>query len=109
MVGKEKGMPLPLGIIAVKRALGADFALEAQKAVRASLAYARAHPDAGKAFVAAHAQEMDPAVMEKHIELFVNEYSMNLGEEGQKAILELLRAGARESGALLPDLPVFAD
>ncbi|MDR0827614.1 MAG: 1,4-dihydroxy-6-naphthoate synthase [Desulfovibrio sp.] len=105
---KEKGLPLPLGVIAVKRALGADFALKSQAAVRASLAYAWAHPDAGRAFIADHAQEMDPVVMRRHIELFVNEYSMNLGDEGQKAILELLRAGARENGAVLPDFPVFA-
>ncbi|MDR3176393.1 MAG: 1,4-dihydroxy-6-naphthoate synthase [Desulfovibrio sp.] len=105
----EKNLPLPLGVIAVKRALGRDFALAADAAVRASLAYARTRPDEGKKFIAAHAKEMDEDVMRRHIELFVNRYSMDLGREGREAVLELLRAGASESGVSLPDLPVFVE
>lgn len=106
---KEKNLPLPLGVIAVRRALGRDFVLAANDAVRASLAYARAHPDDGKEFISAHAKEMDKDVMRRHIELFVNEYSMDLGREGRKAVLGLLQAGASESGVSLPDLPVFVE
>ncbi|MDR1946860.1 MAG: 1,4-dihydroxy-6-naphthoate synthase [Desulfovibrio sp.] len=105
---KEKGMPLPLGVIVVRRSLGMDFALTAQAAVRASLAHARAHPEDGREFIRSLAQEMDPEVMAGHIALFVNEYSEDLGGEGREAILALLRAGADEFGSVLPDLPLFA-
>ncbi|MDR1490962.1 MAG: 1,4-dihydroxy-6-naphthoate synthase [Desulfovibrio sp.] len=106
---KEKNLPLPLGIIAVRRSLGRDFALAANDAVRASLSYARSHPDEGKKFIAAHAKEMDEDVMRRHIELFVNDYSMDLGREGREAVLELLRAGTSESDVSLPDLPLFVE
>jgi 1,4-dihydroxy-6-naphthoate synthase len=104
---KEKGLPLPLGVIAVRRSLGMECAVAVQAAVRASLAYARTHPEDGREFIRGLAQEMDPEVMAGHIALFVNEYSNDLGAEGQKAVMETVRAGAEEYGITLPDLPVF--
>lgn len=102
------GLPLPLGVIAIKRELGAAAALAVEDAIRRSILHARAHPEAGRDFIRAHAQEMDPGVMEAHINTFVNEFSLDLGDEGRAAILALLRAGAGESGVSLPDRPVFA-
>lgn len=104
---KSTGLPLPLGLIAVRRELGTDVARQVQNAIRASLAHAGTHPKDGQAFIRAHAQEMDPAVMAAHIRTFVNEFSVNLGSEGQNAVRALLGAAARESGQPLPDLPLF--
>ncbi|MDR2488396.1 MAG: 1,4-dihydroxy-6-naphthoate synthase [Desulfovibrio sp.] len=101
-------MPLPLGVIAVRRDIGAKAVLQVEEAVRRSLLYARAHPEAGRAFIRAHAREMDEGVMASHIATFVNDFSLELGEEGRQAVKVLLRAAAKESGRRLPPLPVFA-
>ncbi|MDR1686004.1 MAG: 1,4-dihydroxy-6-naphthoate synthase, partial [Desulfovibrio sp.] len=106
---KEKGLPLPLGVIAVRRSLGMEAASAVQAAVRASLAHVEAHPEDGREFIRSLAQEMDPEVMAGHIALFVNAYSKDLGVDGQEAVTAMLRAGADEYGITLPDLPVFAD
>lgn len=102
------GMPLPLGVIAVRRDLGPEAALQVEEAIRKSLLQARADPEAGRAFIRAHAQEMDESVMASHIATFVNEYSLDLGEEGRRAVEVLLRAAAKEAGASLPQAPFFA-
>ena len=102
-------MPLPLGVIAARRDLGQQAILEVEEAIRQSLLHARAHPEAGRAFIRAHAQEMDEKVMASHIATFVNDYSLDLGEEGRRAMESLLQAAAREAGISLPPLPVFAE
>ena len=104
---KTTGMPLPLGVIAVRRDLGMHAALRVEEAIRQSLLHARAHPEAGRAFIRAHAQEMDEAVMNSHIAMFVNEYSLDLAQEGRKAMQALLQAAANEAGFPLPHAPVF--
>lgn len=103
----DTGLPLPLGVIAVRRDLGLETALAVQEAVAASLAHARKYPDQGQAFIRAHAQEMDKRVMASHIATFVNEFSENLGREGRGAIRTLVEAGCREAGVPFPDAPVF--
>ncbi len=104
---KHTGQALPLGLIAVRRDLGMETAQLVDDAVRRSLLYARTHPEAGRAFVEKNAQEMNPAVMAQHIATFVNDYSLDLGEEGRSAVRRLLEAAARESGMPLQDAPVF--
>jgi 1,4-dihydroxy-6-naphthoate synthase len=84
---QTSGHPIPLGAILAKR--GLDLA-ELTRVVRASVDYAFEHPDASAAFVAAHADEMDPEVQKQHIALYVNEFSRDLGDEGYAAITELL-------------------
>ncbi len=61
--------------------------------LRRSIEYAFAHPGASRPFVRAHARELDDAVTDAHIALFVNEYSLSLGAEGRRA-LETLAPGA---------------
>ena len=101
------GLPLPLGAIAVHRDLGPETALQVEEAIRQSLLHARANPNDARDFIRAHAQEMDESVMRSHIATFVNEFSVDLGPEGQAAICHLLEAGARERGVPLPDVPLF--
>jgi 1,4-dihydroxy-6-naphthoate synthase len=80
--------PLPLAAIAIRRDLVARIGREVDRALRASVEYAFAHPDASREYVAAHAQEMDPAVMRQHIKLYVNDYTLALDE---RAVVILLR------------------
>jgi len=96
---KHTGLPLPLGVIAVRRDLGKGAALEVQKAIQRSLKYAYAAPEDSTAFIRAHAQEMDKAVIAAHIATFVNDFSLDLGDEGRNAVVALLHAAQKERAA----------
>ena len=76
------------------------------RVMRRSVEHAFAHPEASRDFVRAHAQEMSEDVMRRHIELYVNDYSIDLGNEGRRAV-ELLFARAAETGVIAPLPPVF--
>jgi 1,4-dihydroxy-6-naphthoate synthase len=80
--------PLPLAAIAIRRDLAANRGGEIDRAIRSSVEYAFAHPDASREYVAAHAQEMDPSVVAKHIALYVNDYTISLDEHAVHALLE---------------------
>jgi 1,4-dihydroxy-6-naphthoate synthase len=98
--------PLPLAAIAIRRDLAASHGLEIDRALLASVEYAFAHPDASREYVAQHAQEMDAAVVAKHIQLYVNDYTLALDERAVHALLswqeEQGRGPAAKSSA-----PVF--
>lgn len=85
----ETGMPIPLGAIAVRRSLPADVKQRINRVVRRSVEYAFAHREASLPYVRAHAQEMSEAVMYKHIDLYVNHFSVDLGDEGRRAVTTL--------------------
>ncbi|GGA27109.1 1,4-dihydroxy-6-naphtoate synthase [Paenibacillus physcomitrellae] len=95
---EDTGTPIPLGAIIARRSL--DLA-PIPGWVRASIDYGWAHPEASKAYILEHAQEMDPDVAQQHINLYVNEFTRDLGTDGYKAISSLLgRAGAE---GLIPE------
>lgn len=77
---------IPLGGIVVNRNLSQEIQDKVNRLVRKSVEFAFANPKSGIDFIRQHAQEMDESVMYKHIELYVNKYSVNLGQEGRKAI-----------------------
>ncbi|MCU0586852.1 MAG: 1,4-dihydroxy-6-naphthoate synthase [Syntrophobacteraceae bacterium] len=104
---RQTGLPLPLGGIAVKRELGARVAFFIEERIRESLFFARTHQEEVWPYVHEHAREMAPIVIRKHIEMFVNDYSDEAGEEGQGAVRALLRAAARQQNRPMPDLPLF--
>jgi 1,4-dihydroxy-6-naphthoate synthase len=79
--------PLPLAAIAVRRDLIESHGIDMNDALRASVEHAFAHPEASRDFVAAHAQEMDRAVVAKHISLYVNDYTIALDEGAVHAFL----------------------
>lgn len=83
---KKTGCPIPLGGIVANRNLPADVQHKVNRVLRKSVEYAFANPKSGLEFIRRHAQEMSEEVMYKHIELYVNKYSVDLGEEGKKAI-----------------------
>lgn len=87
----ETGELIPLGGIAVSKALSSDTQFEIQKAVKASIQYALRYPKHTSPFVKQHAAEQDPIVTQQHINLYVNEYSIQLGEKGENAVKTLYR------------------
>ncbi len=86
----ETGLPVPLAGICAHADLDPVVVDAAERAIRASVAHAFAHPDASRAFVRAHAQEMSDDVCEAHIRLYVNELSLDIGEEGLRAVARLV-------------------
>lgn len=94
------GLPIPLGGIAVRRNLPIAVQQKVDRVLRRSVAYAQAHPESSLDYVRQHAQEMDPAVMYQHIGLYVNDFTLNLGEEGRGAVERLF--GLARERALIP-------
>ncbi|MCL5735875.1 MAG: 1,4-dihydroxy-6-naphthoate synthase, partial [Actinobacteria bacterium] len=89
------GLPLPLGGIAVSRSLPLETQRAVEQAVHRSVSRARLNPEESKQYVADNAQEMDPAVCRAHIDLYVNDYTLDFGQEGTEAIQQLLSSAAR--------------
>jgi 1,4-dihydroxy-6-naphthoate synthase len=92
---QETGFPLPLGGIAAKRSLGKEKIQAIDRCVRASVSSAFASPEAGMVYIRQHAQELDDTVIKDHIGLYVNPFSLDLGEEGVGAVREFLERGHR--------------
>jgi len=98
--------PLPLAAIAIRRDL-AHLAPSVDAALKASVEYAFVNPGESADYVAAHAQEMDPAVTKRHIQLYVNDYTVDLDEV---AVRRMLEWGQQEGifPRLQDGLPLFA-
>lgn len=97
------GLPLPLGVITARRDLDPSTMRRVEAGLRRSVEHARAHSEQVWPYIEAHAQEMDPEVCRQHIDLYVNDFSVELGEQGRAAIEELLRRG--RAAGLLPSHP----
>ena len=82
-------VPIPLGGIAARRTLGSPLTKKVSQLIQESLAYAFAHYPEVTGYVKEHSQTMSELVMRQHIDLYVNNYSLQLGEDGKKAIVEL--------------------
>lgn len=87
---ERTGLPIPLGVIAVRRDLGLEVARTLNAAIRASLDLARTEPEGLRAYIRSHAQEMDEAVINEHIATFVTGFSRDVGQEGERAAAALL-------------------
>ncbi|MFH8661076.1 1,4-dihydroxy-6-naphthoate synthase [Streptomyces afghaniensis] len=96
------GLPIPLGAIIAKRSLGEQKLRLLADSVRTSVRAAWDDPEASRPYVMEHAQEMDPAVADQHIGLYVNEFTADLGEDGYAAVRGLLTRAAAEG--LVPPL-----
>lgn len=79
-------LPLPLGGIVVRKALGEEVKGKVERVLRRSIEYAFANPMASRDYVKKYARELEDDVIDKHIALFVNEFSLSLGEDGRRAI-----------------------
>lgn len=88
------GLPVPLAGICARADLDVETRRLAEQAIRASVQYAFDHPDASRDYVRAHAQEMSPEVCAQHIALYVNEHSLDVGDDGLRAIERLVSEAA---------------
>ncbi len=101
--------PIPLGGIVIKRSLPDDVKAKVNRLLRRSVEFAFANRKVSLPYVREHAQEMSEEVMYKHIDLYVNDFSIDLGKEGRKAVLMLFKK-AKESGVIPPnDFKLFLD
>lgn len=90
---EQTGMPIPLGAICARRSLGPDMIAKVDRVLRRSIEYAFAHPDESMGYVRQHAQEMSESVMQAHIQLYVNDFSVDMGNRGRAAVAKLLEVG----------------
>ena len=88
---RRVGLPLPLGSIIITRSLGEEVARDVERLIRRSIEYAFTHPELSREFIKSHAQELEDEVIDKHISLFVNDFSLTLGDEGRRAVEELVK------------------
>ena len=106
---RTTGLPIPLGGIAIRRELGPELAGRMDEAIRASLRRAWAAPHDSEAYVALHAQEMSADVRRRHIELYVNDFSLDVGAQGREAVAELARRAAARGIAPEPRADLFPE
>lgn len=104
---QETGLPIPLGGIVAKRSLGKETIVNIEQALRDGVAYSRANPQAATHYIREHSQEMSEEVCAEHIRLYVNDFSAELGEEGERAIACLMERA--EHAGILPSshVPLF--
>lgn len=100
----QTGAPLPLGGILARRDLGSDTLARVQSAVRASLEHALANRDESLSTMRLHAQELDDSVIWSHVDLYVNDWTLDLGDRG-RAALDVMSKRARETGLVDADAP----
>ncbi len=98
---RKTQLPIPLGGIVVNRRVPVDIQLLIQKAIHHSLKFAFTNPESSLDYIKAHAQDMREDILHQHVKTFVNDFSLSLGVEGQKAIRTLLQLGSNLQ--LFPD------
>lgn len=86
---KNFSLPIPLGGIAIKRQLPENIKSDINNILKSSIEYAFANPSSAMNFMKHHAVELDEEIINKHVALYVNNYSLNLGIEGKKAVEKL--------------------
>jgi len=100
---KMTDMPVPLGGIVVHRSVNEDIAAKVSRSIRRSIRYAWDDPSASVDFIRRNAREIDSIVTKEHISLYVNDFSLSLGQEGKSAI-ERLYSVAQER-KVIGDMP----
>lgn len=93
------GLPVPLGGIVVSRSVDEEIAVRVNRSIRRSIEYAYANPLKSVEFIRKNAAVTDPEVTREHIKLYVNNFSLSLGEEGRQAIGRLY-SEAQEKGVI---------
>ncbi len=95
----QTGLPIPLGCVAAHRRLPQRVIVEFDSLLAESIRMAHADPQAAAPYMRQHAQELDAAVLANHVKMFVNEFSLDLGDQGQAAV-EALERLARAAGVV---------
>jgi 1,4-dihydroxy-6-naphthoate synthase len=102
---KETGLPLPLGVNVTRRDLGEEMARRLSEALRASIRYAHAHPEEAVAYAMRYGRGIDAATCARFVHMYVNDYTVTLGDEGRRA-LEALYRQAVDAGLLEAPPPI---
>ena len=97
---EQTGLPIPLGGIAVKKELPLATQQKIERVLRKSVEYAFENPNSSADYVKCHAQEMEKKVLDAHIALYVNNYSISLGDQGRKAVELLFEKLGKESKSI---------
>lgn len=99
---EKTGLPIPLGGIVVSRKLDKELQLKINRGMKRSVEFAFENPKSAYPYIKQYAQEMDEEVMYKHIELYVNDFTKDLGENGKNAIKQLYDKAI--SLGIIPDM-----
>ncbi len=105
---EQTRLPLPLGGIAARRDLGPDAAVVIDRAIRNSIAAAEARSFETMEYILSHAQEMDEALVLQHIQLYVNQFSYDIGSEGRHAVQTLFEKAEAAGIIAASQLPLMA-
>ena len=102
-------LPVPLGGIAAHKRLGIDIIAKVNRSIRRSIEYANVQKGELNDFIRCNAREMDEAVMQKHIDLYVNEFSVSLGLTGRQAVNRMFEYAA--GAGIITKMPerIFAE
>ena len=105
---KFSGLPIPLGGILGKRSMGEDILLRVEDGIRESIRYAQTHTGEVMGYCRRYSQEMDETVMKSHIDLYVNDFSLDLGREGLAAVRRLFDEAEKRGLVPRSDKPLLA-
>ena len=97
---EETGLPIPLGGMVIKRSLPFEGQEKTERVPRKSVEYAFANPNSSVDYVKCHAQEMEKAVVDAHINLYVNDFSISLGIKGREAVQLLFEKSGKECSSI---------
>ena len=106
---KHSGSLIPLGGIVTRRSFDSELQQKIDRVLKRSILYAAAHPSASKNYVRMHAQEMDEGVTKQHIDLYVNQYSIDLGIEGRTAVETLFEKAIEKNIIKKITQPIFVE
>lgn len=104
---QQSGNLIPLGGIVIRRNFEDELKQKVDRVLRRSIEFAAKHPASSKAYVKAHAQEMDEGVTGKHIDLYVNKYTVDLGIKGRKAVENLFKTAIEKNIIKEITQPIF--
>jgi len=106
---KETGLPIPLGGIVINRRIDPKVQATVGRLIRRSIEFAFENPKSALDFIKSHAQEMDEEVMYKHIDLYVNGYSVSLGNKGREAVNILFKKASELKLIPAVNYPLFVE
>ena len=106
---KESGGLIPLGGIVLRRSFDKELQQKVNRVLRRSIEFATKNPSASREYVRQHAQEMDEGVTQKHINLYVNDYSLDLGEKGRSAVENLFSVAIEKNLIKEVTQPIFVE
>jgi 1,4-dihydroxy-6-naphthoate synthase len=104
---QETGLPVPLGGIVIRRDIDSAVRKQVDRLIRKSLEYAYTRPEAINDYIRAHAQEMSDSVMKQHIDLYVNNFSLDLGKQGKAAVSKFVQVHCSMNKLSFGDVEIF--